>query len=353
MWNEVEEGERMTTAIERGTELLRAIDEVLENPNHQPSTERLRQIQVDRRNGVVDVSDPLARLVDLNARHRDERMEDYMVDPAASSRRQRLFYGGGIRSGRWVTNQAQSIAREQVAVAAAARRNEAEATWNNVSYDELVRGITPSIPSISDLYRQHLSDAWTNGGPIEDRAASAERSTHLKVDAPSRDVLVRTRIAVKQSSPTVREALAIEAEDLLGYTPLRDDVKAPSALRRVLAHLEIDVLDEKTVDAYKKQMVAHYDTHGKMKMPTWRLAAIENYALPIPEFVLRKAVAIKKELPAARFYVDHLAIDPFLIVSMEQDDMEDPNTNLASRHLDANTEAYIECWDEPKFEGKL
>ena len=150
-------------------------------------------------------------------------------------------------------------------------------------------------------------------------------------------------------------ALAIEVEDLLGYTPLREHIKAPGRLQRALARLQIEVLDESSVDAYKAQMVLHYDTHNKMAQPTWRLTALADYALKIPLFVLSKAVQLKRELPEARFYVDHLAVDPFLIVCAgpNGDDPQDHVVNVKTRDLDADTQAYIEVWSEPRFEAAL
>jgi hypothetical protein len=168
------------------------------------------------------------------------------------------------------------------------------------------------------------------------------------IDAPSREILARLPIT-SEPDATPRAALATESELLLGYKPLREAVKSQSALHAVLAKLEIDVLDEVTVNAYKAQMVQHYATHKKMIEPTWRLAKLSEYNQPVPEFVLRKACDIKRELPQAMFYIDQLAVDPFLIVSLK------PITDYLinrERGLDAETQAYIEVWDEPKFESE-
>ena len=170
------------------------------------------------------------------------------------------------------------------------------------------------------------------------------------VDAPSRDTLVRVPAPVIEPDATPRAALAVEAEALLGYKPLRVAVKAPGALRAVLAKLEIEVLDEASVNAYKAQMVQHYDTHKKMSVPTWRLTELSKYTQPVPEFVLRKACDIKRELPTAIFYIDQLAVDPFLLVSTTP--ITDFLTNQV-RKLDLETQAYVEVWDEPKFEETL
>jgi hypothetical protein len=85
-------------------------------------------------------------------------------------------------------------------------------------------------------------------------------------------------------------------------------------------------------------------------MPTWRLMKLRSYTAPVPEFVLQKAIEIKRELPEAEFYVDQLAIDPFLIVSLV--DLADWSTNK-DRKLDPETAAYVEVWSEPKFEATM
>jgi hypothetical protein len=180
-------------------------------------------------------------------------------------------------------------------------------------------------------------------------ASNAPVAVKVKVDAPSKGLLVRTTVKVTLGKGP-DAPLAVEAEDLLGYTPLAERVGASSALRRTLAALDIEILDQASVDKYKAQMVGHYESYQKMQMPTWRLHKLEDYAMPIPQFVLRKAVDIKKALPMVRFYVDQLAVDPFLIVSM--DALKDPFYNTTSRCLDDDS-AYIEVWDEPKFEASL
>jgi hypothetical protein len=217
----------------------------------------------------------------------------------------------------------------------------------------------------------HITGRWSSAGngatgaSLRDwvahvtQAAGSDAGAPLPlkpVEAPSRAVLQRISLSTEAVLPTERITLALAAEDLLGYTPLRE-ATLPGAvhtrLQRALAKLEIEPLEERSVDAYKAQMVQHYHTMNKMEQPTWRLHALADYALPIPEFVLRKAVAIKRELPDAQFYVDQLAVDPFLIVCVAGEELADWNVNRASRELDTETQAYIEVWDEPKFEEAL
>ena len=174
------------------------------------------------------------------------------------------------------------------------------------------------------------------------------------VDEPSRDMLQRVPVEVQNLDLTdPRQKLASEAEALLGYTPLRQELRTPGTLKRVLAKLEISVLEEKGVSAYKKQMAEHYSTSGKMFDPTWRITPLKDYRQPVPEFALQKAIEIKRELPEAMFYVEQLAIDPFLIVTLNplQDFMSPWNT--LKRALDPETAVYVEAWSEPKFEATM
>ena len=182
---------------------------------------------------------------------------------------------------------------------------------------------------------------------------SAYASLATLVDAPDKTTLTKgpAVTAEELSLDDPRRKLAVDAEMLLGYQPLLKDTKAPGRLRRALADLEIEVLDQISVDAYKAQMVRHYASHQKMSDPTWRIKPLRGYGQPVPEHVLAKAVEIKRVLPEAEFYVDQLAVDPFLIVSLVK--IEDFRTNQPTRGLDPETAAYVEVWDEPKFEGRV
>jgi hypothetical protein len=205
-------------------------------------------------------------------------------------------------------------------------------------------------PSAMGLGISNLDWNW----PIAGLAAFSAQNTSVSrapVEEPSREMLKRVEVNLQDldlSDP--RQKLATEAEALLGYTPLRQELRTPGTLRRVLAKLEITILDEASVDAYKKQMVEHYESHGKMVMPTWRLTRLRAYAEPVPEFVLQKAIEIKRELPEAEFYIDQLAVDPFLIVSLKE--ITDWSINR-ERKLDPETAAYVEVWGEPKFEATM
>ena len=199
--------------------------------------------------------------------------------------------------------------------------------------------------SARDVHARMLQHMYGSGSVATQVPVKAE-----KVAAPSRSMLKRVPVVLEDIDLKAEDAqLAADAEALLGYTPLRVHVGAPGRLRRALAKLEIDILDEKSVDKYKRQMVEHYRTHQKMSDPTWRLRPLRGCLDQVPKFALRKAVTIKRELPEAEFYVDQLAVDPFLLVALRP--ITDHWHNVKSRDLEPEMQAYIEVWDEPGFES--
>lgn len=134
--------------------------------------------------------------------------------------------------------------------------------------------------------------------------------------------------------------IASEAESVLGYSRLKAAMSTHT-LALVLHSLGIDPFDNASVRRYKNLMSAkvserhlrsQYVTEGK-----WQIVPLKGYNLPIPEYVLAKALDIKEALPTAEFLVDELVVgekyvDPFLIVK------------------DGIEHYYIEVWDEPEFE---
>jgi hypothetical protein len=193
-------------------------------------------------------------------------------------------------------------------------------------------------------------------------------------DAPSTDMLRPMQIPELDNS--TRQALAIEVEDVLGYTPLRKDVGAPSKLQLLLAMLDITAFDPKSVTEYKERMQKHHQqilntnpkTHDRFfgyngvlmssdnmwfvrreSFVAWSMTSLSSYDKPVPEFVLRKCVEIKKQAPEANFWVDELreqqrTIDPFLWVTLGN---ADPN------QVGTVEFAAIEVWGEPEFEKSL
>ena len=219
--------------------------------------------------------------------------------------------------------------------------------WLYISSDEMVT-LDPSL-DIATLYGAYQNLRGWDFGSVPAYATEPK----AKVDAPSRQSLRRVAAApelVDMDLHAEDAQLAFDAETLLGYAPLLKSKALPGRLRRVLQELDIQILDQISVDAYKEQMVAHYRTHAKMADPTWRLKPLRGMLAEVPKFALRKAVLIKRLLPEAEFYVDQLAVDPFLIVTLVP--LPDHLTNHASRNLTSEVSAYVEVWDEPGFEQK-
>jgi hypothetical protein len=161
-----------------------------------------------------------------------------------------------------------------------------------------------------------------------------------------------------------RMELAIKAETTLGYRRLKNEmtgtpetpVESIKELGVTLLALDIEVLDMPTVLRYQHEMVRalnqeftdnllaagrthrYFTESYGFASAKWETTGLSEYAEPIPEFVLSKAVQIKEKLPAVEFYVQHLnqpKEDPFLI----------------AKH---GKEIYIvEVWQEPRFEGRV
>ena len=141
-----------------------------------------------------------------------------------------------------------------------------------------------------------------------------------------------------------------EASEVLGYAVTPQRVTYQSKLRTVLAKLEIEPLNEADVVRYQAETVVellldskHLDSliQGSPDyrfFSYWTSVELTKYHDPIPEFVLAKAIQIKKEFPEAEFFIQSLEgdPDPFLLVKDGYND-----------------HAYIEVWAEPKFEGRL
>lgn len=89
-------------------------------------------------------------------------------------------------------------------------------------------------------------------------------------------------------------------------------------------------------------------TNSLRKAADWRWERIDirNYSLPIPEFVLDRALTIKQEDKQGAlglgFFVEHLTRerlvqDPFLVVVTSS----------------SKEEFYVDVWEEPRFEANL
>jgi hypothetical protein len=75
-----------------------------------------------------------------------------------------------------------------------------------------------------------------------------------------------------------------------------------------------------------------FDDRLAALFPSWERVPLPQYQEDVPFHVLEKAVAIKKLMPSAEFYVEQRAKDPFLIVKCGEE------------------EYYVEVWQEPRFE---
>jgi len=151
--------------------------------------------------------------------------------------------------------------------------------------------------------------------------------------------------------------LASEAQEVLGYSILKKEQEGPnSTLLSRLAAIQIDILKRSDVEQYKSEQLKERTQEKLSKWiaggadtqffgPGWASVEIGKYAQPIPEFVLNKAIQIKREIPEAVILIESLEDypDPFLVVAIK-----DPRYSC----LFAETH-YVEVWAEPKFEGRI
>lgn len=154
-----------------------------------------------------------------------------------------------------------------------------------------------------------------------------------------------------------------EAKELLGYGVLakkQEEITDAQPILQGLANLGIEVLNEGDVKLYKydhQREVAQKSFAAWLVMPvtewnasnynapTWRDMDISEYKEPVPEFVLHKAIQVKKEMPDCRIMIEHLdeSPDPFLVIQ----------TTMPNKYSTPTERYFIEVWNEPKFEGRL
>lgn len=119
-----------------------------------------------------------------------------------------------------------------------------------------------------------------------------------------------------------RSTLAMEAEDLLGYVLLRQQLQAPSRLQRLLARLAVAAYDPLSVAEYKARLQAGSGTAQNGDSSSgWQNTPLAHYAKPIPEPLLRCCVEIRRYAADARFFVEELpgagpSFAPLLSVSL-------------------------------------
>jgi hypothetical protein len=154
-----------------------------------------------------------------------------------------------------------------------------------------------------------------------------------------------------------------EAAELLGYEVLQSkqvEVTEATPILKSLGELEIEILNERDVKQYKHehqreiairtfaewQSLPVSDWNStRYSAPAWREQPIKEYKEPVPEFVLQKAIQIKKAVPGCVIAIEHLeeSPDPFLIV----------HTDMGSSYKTPTEAYYVEVWNEPKFEGRV
>ena len=164
--------------------------------------------------------------------------------------------------------------------------------------------------------------------------------------------------------------VAQDAEEVLGYSVLRQSLTEPPETPRlasVLSDLGIEILNKQDVTAYMRERlcdrtlelldewqkgnpdpVNSWGSGNAFIGPQWDVTDIAKYKEAIPEFVVNKAVQIKRALPEVGVYIRHLSEDkdPFLEITLGKANDWDSDKNGSERY-------FIEVWDEPKFEGRL
>jgi hypothetical protein len=164
--------------------------------------------------------------------------------------------------------------------------------------------------------------------------------------------------------------LAADAEIILGYNVLQNSLTSPAEtprLAKTLSELGIEILNKQDVTIYMRERlcdrtlelldewqksnpepVSAWGFGGSFSGPQWSATPISKYTDAIPEFVVNKAVQIKRALPDVQIFIRHLTEDkdPFLEVTLGEADSWNADDNGSERY-------FIEVWEEPKFEGRL
>jgi hypothetical protein len=143
-----------------------------------------------------------------------------------------------------------------------------------------------------------------------------------------------------------RAVLARKASALLGYSRLQralpesEEGVTIRQVAEVFQSLGIEPLNTERVEKYQEWYTKRYGGEYSWNRVEWTSANLAQYAQPIPEFVLSRAVEIAEHLPGAKFSVEWPVRgeisrpDPFLVLIYK------------------GLRYYIDVWDEPKFEGR-
>lgn len=157
---------------------------------------------------------------------------------------------------------------------------------------------------------------------------------------------------LQRESPfsSLDEQLARDAEELLGYPMLSGQLEAQRAFQK----LGIKPFTNTSAEAY--QTIVYHRYEGYQRWTWFTLGKHDDnspdgqlinrrggegetipgpYLHPVPQFVLERAVQLKREIPAAQFFIRALESDPFLVMWHK------------------GLIFYVDVWDEPSFEGRL
>lgn len=156
-----------------------------------------------------------------------------------------------------------------------------------------------------------------------------------------------TRVKLQGTVEAPVSTLADEAASILGYSTDSAVVVEAKPLAAALAAMDIGILDWREVLRYQYQKQAE-ENIAQLQEPgwqwrsdlSWNMTPIDKFKQPIPDFVLNKAIQIKKALPACEILVESLerSADPFLVVRLKD----------GWRYEGY----YVEVWDESSFEHR-
>ncbi|HEV7522972.1 MAG TPA: hypothetical protein VGP89_17860 [Candidatus Angelobacter sp.] len=242
---------------------------------------------------------------------------------------------------------------------------------NSLTFDRLNEGLRAMyepgpepVTRVVDIMNEYMNYSMMYGSGLYDTGDISRRGMGIsplssttavlepppEIPRPSKDILQRFQVE-EQNVTDMRSELATEAETMLGYSVLRKRLGMQSPLTTALLKLEIEPFDAASVKAYKDEMLKYAQNEAAImdakegisrhswqaRQAIWRTSDIDGYSKPIPEYVIEKALQIKKACPEVQFQIEELTVvpDPFLIAVL------------------GKVRRYIEVWDEPKFEGSL
>lgn len=169
---------------------------------------------------------------------------------------------------------------------------------------------------------------------------------------------IRREILTAPESIDFGADLVRDAQDILGYSCIEASKNASvtdDPLSSSLRKLQIETLNPYDVKFYQMERRHEVEREwldrqrsndpdrlaglNRYQWPEWIETEISHYSEPIPFHVLDKAVQIRRELPECKIFIEHLTEhpDPFLLVKSGKYDEK---------------VAYIEVWEEPRFEGR-